>query len=231
MSRLIAFSVIVHVIAAVGRVTAAIPEPDAVLYGTARIRGVPVVQRNDVMIVARLGSGQEIGRYNFADCNNDGVRDTCELSCANPGCSGVTGCGTGRDTNPADGLLDDCPGNLYVLKIRSESVPSGLTASGNAAVLNPANPTVVRVFIQQAEMVERFVRNFLISERGKIRNIAVTALSLFAHAGLADCVAGPATPSKGGSCSTEEFNAADYDEDGDVDLRDYAFVQNHFVPE
>jgi len=214
---------------AAGLVWAGIPEPDAILYGAANVNGVAARQQDDVLIVARLANGQEVGRYNFADCNADGVRDNCERSCSNSGCSGVTGCGTARDTNPADGLLDDCPGNQYVLKIRNESLPPGLTPLTNAAPLNPANPTAVRIFIRQANQAERFVRDFLVSERGKIRNLALAALDVLAHAVFADCLSGPARPSQGGSCTSDEFTAADYDEDGDVDLRDFAFVQNRFV--
>ena len=214
---------------AAGWVWGGIPEPDAILYGTANVNGVAARQQDDVLIVARLANGQEVGRYNFADCNADSVNDTCERSCANPGCSGVTACGTARDTNPADGLLDDCPGNQYALKIRNESVPPGLTPAGNAALLNPANPTVARIFIRQADKAERFARNFMISERGKIRNMLLAALDSFTYAIFRDCLRGPGAPPPGGSCTAEEFNGADFEEDGDVDLRDFAFVQNNFV--
>jgi hypothetical protein len=131
-------------------VVAAIPEPDAVLYGTAFVSGTPAVQQDAVVLVARLSTGQEIGRFDFDDCNADGVRDTCELSCAAPGCSGVPGCGTARDTAPADGLLDDCPGNLFALRVKCESTPPGITPTGLAAVLNPASPTVVKIFMASA---------------------------------------------------------------------------------
>ena len=130
------------------RLLAGIPEPDAILYGTATVNGVPAHQQEAVVLVARLASGQEIGRFDFADCNADGVRDVCERSCSNPGCTGVTGCGTARDNSPADGLLDDCPGNLYALKVRCESTPDGVPPSGTAAVLNPSNPAIVRILMQ-----------------------------------------------------------------------------------
>lgn len=228
MFRFAAYLLVTGVIADLS-LGAGIPEPDAVLFGTALVQHVPVVQRNDVIITARLGSGQEIGRFNFGDCNADGVRDACELSCQNPGCVGVAGCGTARDTSPQDGLLDDCPGNLYALKVRCESIPDGLIASGNAAVLNPSNPTAVHIFIQIGGGSEKFARDLLISERGKIRRIALSILNLFAFGDFKTCRSGPSGNSPGGSCSAEMFGASDYDEDGDVDLHDYAFIQTHFV--
>lgn len=206
-----------------------IPEPDAILYGTAFIAGVPAVQQGAVLLVARLDTGQEIGRFEFADCNADGVLDKCELSCPAPGCSGVTGCGTARDTAPADGLLDDCPGNLYALRVKCESTPPGITPTGLAAVLNPASPTVVKIFMASAGGPEKLVRHLVISERGKIRQIALSVLNLFAHRDIAACMGGPGGASPGGTCTAERFNAADYDEDGDADLRDYAFMQRNFV--
>lgn len=212
-------------------IAAAIPEPDAVLYGPALVSGVAVQQRSAVVLVTRLPSGQEIGRFDFGDCNADGVRDACELSCAAPGCSGVSGCGSARDTSPADGLLDDCAGNLYVLKARTESTPDGLAPSGNAAVLNPSNPAVVGVFMAVAGGPEKFVRSLRIDERGKIRNIALSILNRFAFRDFQRCQSGPGDTSPGVGCGDEFFDTADYDEDGDADLRDYAFIQNHFVSE
>lgn len=208
---------------------AGIPEPDAVLYGTASVNGVPARQQDAVVLVARLASGQETGRFNFADCNANGVRDVCELSCQSPGCTGVPGCGTARDTSPADGLLDDCPGNLYALKVRCESTPDGEAPSGQAAVLNPSNPTTVRILMQSDGGPEKFVRNFLISERGKIRRIALSVLNLFAFRDFAACRNGPGGIAPGGLCTSELFSASDLDEDSDVDLRDYAFLQNMFA--
>ena len=212
-------------------VTAAIPEPDAVLYGPALVNGVAVQQRSAVVLFTRLPGGAEIGRFDFGDCNADGVRDDCELSCAAPGCSGVTGCGTARDTSPADGLLDDCPGHLYVLKARIEATPDGLAPSGDAAVLNPANPSMVDIFMTIAGGPERFVRQLRVDERGKIRNIALSILNFFAYRDFQRCQAGPGSGSPGGFCSSDFFAAADYDEDGDADLRDYAFIQNNFAGE
>lgn len=257
---------------------AGIPEPDAVLYGNAYVEGFPVLQQDAIRLVARLETGPEVGRYDFADCNGDGVRDICELSCARPGCSLVPGCGTAHDDTgrcasgpsigrtclvdvdcgacsagssnagapcdadtdctggtcalgdcSSDGLLDDCPGDLYALKVRCESTPDGLAASGSAAVLNPSNPTVVRILMRSGTGPEQFVRNLLISERGKIRQLALSVLNRFAFRDYANCQRGPAVTTPGGSCAAEFFTAADYDEDGDVDLRDYAFIQNHFV--
>lgn len=210
-------------------VAAGIPEPDAVLYGPALVNGVAVQQRSSVVLVSRLASGQEIGRFDFGDCNADGVRDACELSCTAPGCSGVTGCGTARDTTPADGLLDDCAGHLYVLKTRIESTPDGLAPSGNAAVLNPANPSAVDIFMAVSGGTQKFVRSLRINQRGKIRNIALSILNHFALRDFQRCQGGPAAPPPGGACGVEFFIAADYDEDGDADLHDFAFIQNHFV--
>jgi len=207
---------------------AGIPEPDALLYGTANVNGVPARQRDPVVLVARLGTGQEVGRFDFADCNADGVRDVCELSCQSPGCTGVAGCGTARDTSPTDGLLDDCPGNLYALKVRCESTPDGVAPSGQAAVLNPSNPTTVRILMQTDGGPEKFARNLLISERGKIKRLALSVLNLFSFREFARCRSGPSESSPAGQCTAEHFTAADYDEDGDVDLRDYAFLQNQF---
>ncbi len=41
------------------------------------------------------------------DCNGNGVEDSCDISCANPGCSGVQGCGQKPDCN-SDGVPDEC---------------------------------------------------------------------------------------------------------------------------
>ncbi len=221
-------AVVVFGLAATG-LFGAIPEPDAVLYGTAIVNGAAVGQQAAVVLVARLSSGQEIGRYDFADCNADGVLDKCELSCSAPGCSGVPGCGTARDTSPADGSLDDCPGNLYALKVKCESTPPGLTATGLAAVLNPASPTVVKIFMAAAGGPEKLARHLRISERGKIRQIALSALDLFAFRDLAACMGGPGGTSPGGACTAVRFSAADTDDDGDADLRDFELVQNNFV--
>ncbi len=212
-------------------ILAAIPEPDAVLYGPALVSGVQVQQRSAVVLVTRLPGGTEIGRFDFGDCNADGVRDACELSCSAPGCSGVVGCGTARDTSPADGLLDDCPGNLYVLKSRIESTPDGLLPSGNAAVLNAANPSSVNIFMAVAGGAEKFVRSLRIDERGKIRNLALSILDRFALRDFCRCQNGPGTTTPAAGCGDQFFNAADYDEDGDADLGDFAFMQNHFVGE
>ena len=212
-------------------VSAAIPEPDAVLFGPALVNGVAVQQRSAVVLVTRLPGGQEIGRFDYGDCNADGVRDACELSCSSPGCSGVSGCGSARDTSPADGLLDDCAGNLYVLKTRIESTPEGIEPSGTAAVLNPSNPTVVGIFMAIAGSPEQFVRSLKIDDRGKIRNIALSILNLFAYRDFQRCRTGPDGASPGGSCAAEFFASADYDEDGDADLRDFSFIQNNFVGE
>ncbi len=213
----------------VGWATAAIPEPDAVLFGPALVSGVQVQQRSAVVLVTRLPSGREIGRFDFGDCNADGVRDVCELSCTAPGCSGVAGCGTARDTSPADGLLDDCADSLYVLKTRIESTPDGISPSGNAAVLNVANPTSVNVFMSVAGGAEKFVRSLRIDERGKIRNLVMSILDRFAFREFQKCLDGPGNSSHAAACPSESSTAADYDEDRDVDLRDFAFIQNHFV--
>jgi hypothetical protein len=212
-----------------GWATAAIPEPDAVLYGPALVNGVPAQQRSAVVLISRLPSGREIGRFDFGDCNADGVRDACELSCSAPGCAGVTGCGTARDASPADGLLDDCPGNLYVLKTRVESTPDGLAPTGNAAVLNTANPTSVNIFMAVAGLSEKFVRSLRIDERGKIRNVVLSILDLRAFRDFQRCQSGPGNASIPVGCSGESATAADYNEDGGVDLRDFAFIQNQIV--
>jgi len=229
MSRIVATLAVCIWTASPSSWGAGIPEPDAILYGAVTLSGVQVHQRDSVVVLARLTGGQEIGRYDFGDCNGDGVRDLCELSCANPGCAGVAGCGTARDSFPADGLLDDCPGNLYALKVRCESTPAGVLPSGNAAVLNPLNPTVVRVLVRIAGGPERYVRNLLISERGKIRSIALSVLNLFSFREFATCRRGPGQTSPSGSCTADQFISSDYEDDGDVDLRDYAFFQNQFV--
>ncbi len=229
MMRSVRIIVVGVVLATSAPAWAAIPEPDVILYGNALVNGLPAVQRDSVVLIARLGSGQEVGRFDFGDCNADGVRDNCELSCQASGCIGVAGCGTARDTNPADGLLDDCPGNFYALRIKCESTPTGITPTGLAAVLNPANPTVVRITMALAGGPEKLVRHLVISERGRIRQMALSVLDLLAHRNASVCMSGPGGASPGGACTTELFNAADYDDDGDADLRDHAFMQLHFV--
>jgi len=213
---------------ACGSALAAIPEPDSILYGGVSLTGDPVLQGDSVVVLARLGTGQEIGRYDFADCNADGVRDLCELSCSNPGCTGVPGCGTARDTSPTDGLLDDCPGHMYALRVRCESTPDGEPASGGAAILDFASPTVVQVLLQVNGQPAEQVRQLVISQRGKIQQVALSLLNLFTMGNFASCTGGPGASAPGGSCSAEEFLSADFDDDGDADLRDFAFFQDHF---
>lgn len=205
---------------------AAIPEPDSILYGGVSLNGDPVLQGDSVVVLARLSTGQEIGRYDFADCNADGVRDLCELSCSNPGCTGVPGCGTARDTSPTDGLLDDCPGHMYALRVRCESTPDGEPASGSAAILNFSSPTVVQVLLQINGQPAKQVRQLLISQRGKIQQVALSLLNLFTMGNFASCTGGPGALAPS-SCNAEEFSSADFDDDGDADLRDFAFFQNH----
>jgi len=225
MSRVIAISMMSCLVATATSVAAGIPEPDAILYGAVSINGTGVQQQQEVTLIARLGNGQEVGRFSFNDCNRNGVADTCELNCDAPGCSGVEGCGTGRDTGPKDGLLDDCAGHLYVLRIRSESVPVGLSPSGVAVVLNPADPPTVRVFVKSDSGPEQLAREVVVSERGKIRNVGLLPADLHALQGLVSCLGGPGGVDPPKSCDASQFATFDYDEDGRIDLRDIAFVQ------
>jgi len=39
----------------------------------------------------------------FDDCNGNDIDDLCEISCGNPGCSGVSGCGD-QDESAVCGL-------------------------------------------------------------------------------------------------------------------------------
>lgn len=208
--------------------TPGIPEPDAVLYGTATINGVSVQQQQVVAVIALTDAGQEVGRFNFNDCNANGVADSCELSCDAPGCAGVDGCGTARDVEPQDGLLDDCPGNLYVLRIRSESVPEGLSPSGQAVVLNASEPPVVEVYLKDGDGLEQLAREFAISERGKIRNIGLLPADLTALQGLLDCLTGPDGTDPSKTCDAVQRATFDYNEDHRVDLRDYYYLQDAF---
>jgi len=49
-----------------------------------------------------------------ADCNSNGIEDACDVSCSNPGCSGVQGCGETPDCN-GNGVPDECDiGGLYL---------------------------------------------------------------------------------------------------------------------
>ena len=57
--------------------------------------------------VARLGC--------WVDCNSNGIADSCDISCDNPGCEEVEGCGGSEDCEP-NGIPDECdcaaePGN------------------------------------------------------------------------------------------------------------------------
>ena len=49
------------------------------------------------------------------------------------------------------------------------------------------------------------------------------------HAITADCLSGPESDVSQGVCSLEEFDLSDTDDDGDVDLRDVAAIQNAFT--
>jgi hypothetical protein len=39
------------------------------------------------------------GQSRLDDCNTNGIRDACDISCAAPDCAGVPGCGTKSDCN------------------------------------------------------------------------------------------------------------------------------------
>ena len=80
MSRTIAVGIISFCWMSSNGAFAAIPEPDAVLYGPALVNGVAAQQRSSVVLVTRLPGGQEIGRFDFGDCNADGHVDQRDVA-------------------------------------------------------------------------------------------------------------------------------------------------------
>jgi hypothetical protein len=95
--------------------------------------------------------------------------------------------------------------------------------------VNSADPPVVQIFIKDGNNPEQLVREFTVSERGKIKNFTAQPLDLSAYRGLANCLGGPALSDPPKSCDSEAYHSADYDENNNVDLRDYAFIQNSIV--
>lgn len=220
-----------------------IPEPDAVLYGPAAIGGILITQADPVAVIARLTNVPEpVGIYRFGepppsncvggtpsnDCNQNCIEDACDISCEAPGCSNVVGCGSSKDVHPSasgDGLPDECPGDNYVLRIRLEHVLPGETQSPNAARIGQT----ANIYLQYKSGPEMFVRSVMISARGMLRNVALYTLDLFAYAEFQPCLGGPESDFSPGSCTDEGFSTADYDQDGDADLKDFFVFQSAFI--
>jgi hypothetical protein len=216
-----------------------IPEPDAILYGSARIQGVDVQRNHPVSVIARLadpGGAEWTYRFDDAlpnDCNRNGIPDVCDLDCECP-CTpnpqaGIScpppGCGMSKDVNPQDGIPDECPGDNFVLRIRLEHLLPGETQSPDVALIGQT----LDIYLQKKGGPEMFVRSVLISTRGMLRNLALATLDLFTFAEGLSCFAGPGATSIPGGCSPGVFDAMDFDLDGDADLKDFMVFQNSFV--
>jgi hypothetical protein len=74
----------------------------------------------------------------FLDCNGNSIADTCDISCAAPGCAGVPGCGQSQDCN-GNGVPDECeggdicaPANLHWVQVPSAISTTAITMEAQA---------------------------------------------------------------------------------------------------
>jgi hypothetical protein len=185
---------------------AGIPEPDVILYGQVCIDGQSASSEDDVVIVAKA----------FVDAQLVQV---------------------GRYKMGDHPAATDCNGDAdcYVLHVRIESVPSGESATGRAAILNRANPTTVYLFLVQDGGAELFLTGFDVTDSGMIRRLDLSNvpgspdLNGDGHTDLVDyqmlhaMLLGPVV------LTPIVCNPADLNRDGHIDLGDFAILQNEFT--
>jgi hypothetical protein len=124
-------------------------------------------------------------------------------------------------------------GDLYVLRLRLESVADGSTQSANAALIGQT----ARIFVQQGSGPASQVAQLVIAGRGQILNLHLGPgdfdndgdVDLGDFLVFVECLAGPEVGTPPGSCTPEHFNMSDMDRDVDVDLDDFAIFQDAFI--
>jgi hypothetical protein len=118
---------------------AGIPEPDAILYGTITIDGQVQTAEDDVTVIARV----DVDRPPLG--NFPGEEDTA-----------------GQEVGRYHMGDSATAGDLYVLRIRLESLVDGSVQSENAAVVGQT----AQIFLRQGTAPEEHALDFLISDRG-----------------------------------------------------------------
>lgn len=185
--------------------TETIPEPDLILHGHVCLSGGPAGDTDDVTVMARATVGNE---------------------------TPVVGSYHMGDQASAS----DCRGNsdCYVLRVRVETVPNGVSPSGTAAVLTPQAPTTVSLYLKEEAGAEVPVGEVLLTDRGIIRRLDVSPEPVSADinadtqtnsadfALLHAALAGPDAPTNL-ACDPNDINR-----DGNVDMRDFAVLQADF---
>jgi len=203
MIRIMAFGVVIGLMAGVARAGDTIPEPDAILHGQVCLTGGPAADTDDVSVIARtMVSGQmvDVGTYKMGD---------------QPSASDCLGSA-------------DC----YVLRMRVETVPQGADPSGSAVVLSPSTPATVELFVREGTAPEAPAGTILVDDRGMIRQRSLFGTAetsdingdgqknLEDHALLEQALGGPATP------TTQPCDPKDINRDGYIDLKDFARLQD-----
>ena len=113
---------------------AGIPEPDVILHGHICIASDPASAQDDVTVIAKAAVDSKVREVGRYKMGDNPAASDCHGE-------------------------DDC----FVLKIRLESVPAGETTSGNAVVLDRANPSTVQIFLVQEQGPEQLITQFQIA--------------------------------------------------------------------
>lgn len=66
-----------------------------------------MVQRQLPILLAAILMAFTPRLVSAADCNGNGIEDSCDISCSNPGCNEIQGCGQRPDCNN-NGVPDEC---------------------------------------------------------------------------------------------------------------------------
>lgn len=185
---------------------AGIPEPDVILHGHICIGGDPASAQDDVTVIAKATVDSQIREVGRYKMGDNPAASDCHGE-------------------------DDC----FVLRIRLESVPAGETASGNALVLDQANPSTVQVYLVQGQGPEQQVMELQIAQAGVIRRLDLRDAPPTAdfngdgRKDLADFSILRASFQGPSVLSVASCNPADLNGDGHVDLRDFAILQAAFT--
>jgi hypothetical protein len=202
MIRIMACSTLAFVVGGAALAGDTIPEPDLILHGQVCLGSGPATDTDDVSIIARtMVSGQ--------------TRDVGMYS-------------MGEQPSAADCLgQTDC----YVLRVRLETVPSGAQPSGEAALLTPADPATIQLYIQEGTSPESAAGELPVTDRGMIRRVDLHTTPISAdlnadgqrnladHAILQSALTGPGTP------VTQPCDPKDINRDGRIDMADFAILQ------
>lgn len=253
--RTIALLVVGSLLAFVTVGIAGIPQPDAIFYGSVTINGQPITASDDVSVVGRVaGLPEPVGRYRMGDglsilalsanCDADGVIGLADhqvfKNCvtapgqpAEPNCACADVDGDGDvDLRDWKGLQSGfgTAGDHYVLRVRLEAPVTGSPQSPNAARLGQG----LLLYVKQENNPEILATSVSLTSLGILQRVDLSISVLLAncvadgvinladHQAVSNCVTGPGGPATPG-CS-----CADVDGDGDVDLRDWKWLQSGF---